>query len=143
MSAEDPDYKIDLAVSKVKLPIPDNGKTAAQSADEPVGQLTVDIYHTTDDIFVESAIAGARAEDIDVNVSPDSLSIIGLRKRELNNDAQYLHQECYWGKFSRSIILPEEVDPESANVNFKNGILSVRMPKMNRKRTRKLEVKMD
>jgi len=143
LMAEDPEYKIDLAVAKTKLPIPDGGKAAPQNTDEPVGQLTVDIYHTMDDIFVESAIAGAKPEDIDVNVGPDSLSIVGLRRRELNGDAQYLHQECYWGKFSRSIILPEEVDPENANVNFKNGILSVKMPKMNRKRTRKLEVKMD
>jgi HSP20 family protein len=137
LNAEEPEYKIDLATAKVAPPNPD-GKD-----EEPVGQLTVDIYHTPEEIFVESAIAGARPEDIDVNVSPDSLSIVGLRRRELQNGAQYLHQECYWGRFTRSIILPEEVDPQNANVNFKNGILCVRMPKTNRKKTRKLEVRMD
>jgi len=139
--AQDPDLNIDLA--KASLPIPTPQKSVAE-ADGPMGQLTVDIYHTPNDIVVESAIAGARPEDIDVVVATDSISINGLRRRELeSSDAEYLHQECYWGKFTRSIILPEEVDPENASVKFKNGILSVRMPKTNRKKTRKLEVRMD
>jgi HSP20 family protein len=141
-SAEEPEYKIDLA--KTELPTPDAAKADPRDSEGPIGQLTVDIYHTLNDIVVESAIAGARPEDIDVSVSPESISIKGMRRRELEGpEAEYLHQECYWGKFTRSIILPEEVDPESANVNFKNGILSVRMPKTNRKKMRKLEVRMD
>lgn len=142
-AGEDQEYKINLA--KAELTSPMIGKNEPPSnPDELVGQLTVDIYHTPNDIVVESAIAGARPEDIDVSVSPDTLSIRGLRRRDLSGtDAEYLHQECYWGKFTRSIILPEEVDPESASVNLKNGMLSVRMPKMNRKKTKKLEVRMD
>ncbi len=141
-NVEDPEYKIDLA--KSALVIPEPGKTAPEEQEGPIGQLTVDIYHTPNDIVVESAIAGARPEDIDVNVSPDSISIKGLRRRETEGtDAEYLHQECYWGKFTRSIILPEEVNPELASVKFKNGILSVKMPKTNRNKSRKLEVRMD
>ena len=141
-NAGEPEYKIDLA--KAGLPAPEPGKADSRDLEGPMGQLTVDIYHTTDCIVVESAIAGAKPEDIDVSVSPDSISIKGMRRRELEGaDAEYLHQECYWGKFTRSIILPEEVDPERANVNFKNGILSVKMPKTNRNRARKLEVRMD
>lgn len=137
-----PDLNIDLA--KAVLPVPTPLRTDAQEIDGPVGQLTVDIYHTPNDIVVESAIAGARPEDIDVIVANDSISIKGLRLRDLeSSDAEYLHQECYWGKFTRSIILPEEVDPENASVKFKNGILSVRMPKTNRRKTKKLEVRMD
>jgi HSP20 family protein len=138
----DPDLNIDLA--KATLPIPIPSKADTQEAEGPVGQLTVDIFHTPSDIVVESAIAGANPEDIDVVVASDSISIKGLRRRELESpDAEYLHQECYWGRFTRSIILPEEVDPENASVKFKNGILSVRMPKTNRKKTKKLEVRMD
>jgi HSP20 family protein len=138
LNAENQEYKIDLA--KAELPLPGEEKFQ----DEPIGQLTVDIYHTKDDIFIESAIAGAKPEDIDVTVSPDSISIKGARRREQNNaETQYLYQECYWGKFVRSIILPEEVDPQNADVNFKNGILRVRMPKTNRKKSRKLEIKTD
>ncbi len=111
---------------------------------EPEGQLTVDVYQTPSDIVIESAIAGVRPEDIDINVTTDSISIRGARHREKQaEDEDYLYQECYWGRFGRSIILPQEVDPESAEVTFKNGILTVRLPKANRKRMRKLQVKVD
>jgi HSP20 family protein len=139
VTPEVPEYKIDLARTESTDP----GKLAVAPQEEVVGQLTVDIFHTPDDIFVQSAIAGAKPEDIDVNVTPDSISISGLRRQEPDPKVEYLHQECYWGKFARSIILPEEVDPENAKVNFKNGILSVQMPKTNRKKGRKLEVRMD
>lgn len=111
---------------------------------EPEGQLTVDVYQTANDIVVESAIAGVSPDDIDVNVTSDSISIRGSRKREKTvRDEDYLYQECYWGKFGRSIILPQEVDPESAEVKFKNGILTVTLPKANKKKTRKLKVRVE
>jgi HSP20 family protein len=111
---------------------------------EPEGQLTVDVYQTASDIVVESAIAGVRPDDIDINVTPDSIVIRGAREHEKTvGDEDYLYQECYWGRFARSIILPQEVDPESAEVTFKNGILTVRLPKANKKKSRKLRVKAD
>jgi len=111
---------------------------------EPEGQLTVDVYQTPTDIVVESAIAGVAPDDIDVNVTTDSISIRGSRKREKTvRDEDYLYQECYWGKFGRSIILPQEVDPEGAVVKFKNGILTVTLPKANKKKIHKLKVRID
>lgn len=111
---------------------------------EPEGQLTVDVYQTPNDIVVESAIAGVAPDDIDVNVTADSIAIRGSRKREKTvRDEDYLYQECYWGKFGRSIILPQEVDPEGAVVKFKNGILTVTLPKTNKKKVHKLKVRID
>ena len=111
---------------------------------EPEGQLTVDVYQTANDIVVESAIAGVDPNDIDVNVTTDSISIRGSRKREKTvRDEDYLYQECYWGKFGRSIILPQEVDPEGAQVKFKNGILTVVLPKANKKKIHKLKIRVD
>ena len=111
---------------------------------EPEGQLTVDVYQTANDIVVESAIAGVDPDNIDVNVTSDSISIRGSRKREKTvRDEDYLYQECYWGKFGRSIILPQEVNPEGATVKFKNGILTVTLPKADKKKTRKLKVRVD
>lgn len=108
---------------------------------EPEGKLTVDVYQTPNDIVVESAIAGVRAEDIDVHATTDSITIRGARKREKAvKDEDYLYQECYWGRFARTIILPQEVDPDAASVSFKNGILTVKLPKANRKKTKKLKV---
>ncbi len=111
---------------------------------EPEGQLTVDVYQTPTDIVVESAIAGISPDDLDITVTTDSISIRGTRAREKNvRDEDYLYQECYWGRFGRSIILPQEVDPENAEVTFKNGILTVHLPKASKKKTRKLQVRAD
>jgi HSP20 family protein len=120
---------------------------AAAKAPEPAeaeGQLTVDVFQTPNDIFVESAIAGVKPEDIDVNVTPDSVSIRGARAREEREEGKdYIYQECYWGRFGRSIILPQEIDPENADVRFKNGILTIRLPKANKRKTRKLNVRVE
>lgn len=111
---------------------------------EPEGQLTIDVYQTPSEIVVESAIAGVKPEDIDINVTSDSITIKGERHREKElKDEDYFYQECYWGRFSRSVILPQEVDPENADVNFKNGILTVRLPKLNRKKAKKLKVRVE
>ena len=111
---------------------------------EPEGQLTVDVYQNANDIIVESAIAGVAPDDIDVSVTTDSISIRGSRKRDKAVKVEdYLYQECYWGKFGRSIILPQEVDPEGAVVKFKNGILTVTLPKANKKKVHKLKVRLD
>jgi len=90
-------------------------KERSSSDGEPEGQLTIDVYQTPSEIVVESAIAGVKPEDIDVNATSDSISIKGSRHREKEvKDDDYFYQECYWGRFSRSIILPQEVDPENA-----------------------------
>ena len=110
----------------------------------PEGQLTIDVYQTTDDIVVESAIAGVKPENIDISVTNDSVSIRGTRRREHRvRDEDYYYQECYWGRFARSVILPQEVDPDNASVTFKNGVLTVRLPKLTRSKTKKLKVRTD
>ncbi|HVM76665.1 MAG TPA: Hsp20/alpha crystallin family protein [Candidatus Paceibacterota bacterium] len=143
-------YEIELARSNsgILSSAKPHTRTKRNDADwaqgEPEGQLTVDVYQTADDIVVESAIAGIRPDDLDITVTTDSISIRGAREHEkLVSDEDYLYQECYWGRFGRSIILPQEVDPENADVRFKNGILTVRLPKANRKKTRKLKVNID
>lgn len=110
----------------------------------PEGSLIVDVYQTPDDIVVQSAIAGVRPEDIDITATSDKITIRGARIHEQEvNDEHYLCQECYWGRFAREVIFPQEVDPENAQVSFKNGILTVRLPKVNKRKTRKLSVKQD
>lgn len=111
---------------------------------EPEGKLTVDVYQTPSEVVVESAIAGVRPSDIDVNVTTDSITIRGTRKREKAvKDEDYLYQECYWGRFARTIILPQEIDPDAAEVTFKNGILTLTLPKASRKKSRKLKIAID
>lgn len=111
---------------------------------EPEGQLTIDVYQTPSEIVIESAVAGVAPEDLDIHISNDSISIKGKRSRNRKvEDRDYFYQECYWGKFSRSVILPQEIDPEGSFADFKNGILTVHLPKLDRKKTRKLKIRMD
>lgn len=110
--------------------------------DEVEGQLAIDVYQTEEDIVIESAIAGVDPDDLDINVTNDSVTIKGKRKRfNEKEERNYLYQECFWGRFSRSIILPQEIDPDRATVHFKNGVLKIKLPKLNRKKVKKLKVK--
>ena len=112
---------------------------------EMEGQLTVDVYEDGDDIVVESTVAGVKSDDLEINITSDSVSIRGKREREkIIEDENYYYQECFWGKFSRSVILPEEVDPEASKaIMAKNGILVIRMPKLKKKKAKKVSVKLD
>jgi HSP20 family protein len=95
------------------------------------GQLAVDVYQTKHAIVIRAAIAGVSAEDIDISVNNDMVTIKGMRQVNDEVDASdYLYQECYWGGFSRTIILPVEVKADKVNASLKNGILRVTLPKL-------------
>lgn len=106
------------------------------------GTLTVDVFKDGDDYVVQSTVAGVKDSDLDINITNESVTIRGEREKEKKvEDHNYFYQECYWGKFSRSIILPEEIDPEKSTAVVKSGILTIRMPKLSRHRAKKLKVK--
>lgn len=109
--------------------------------DEGEGQLTIDVYQTPEEIVVESTIAGVEPENLDVDISPESVTVRGKREKEKKiADEDYFYQECYWGRFSRSVILPQEIDPEKSVATLKNGVLTVHMPKVDRRKSKKLKV---
>jgi HSP20 family protein len=94
------------------------------------GQLTCDVYQDKDNIVVKSTIAGVEIENIDISVNNDLLTIRGHRESdETIKEEDYYSQECYWGTFSRSIVLPQEVDHNKTKATLKNGILTVTLPK--------------
>lgn len=106
------------------------------------GQLTIDAYQTDDDIIIESTVAGVEPDDIDIDITNDSVIIRGERKHaEEVSEENYLYQECYWGKFSRVIPLPQDIDPDKAKAEFNNGILRIQLPKIAKNRTKKLKVR--
>lgn len=108
---------------------------------EVEGQLTVDVYQTSNDVVVKSTIAGVTIEDLDISITNDMVTIRGERKKDEEVRAEdYFHQECYWGPFSRSIILPMDIDSEGAVASFKNGILTIRLPKAEKVKTRKIKI---
>jgi len=106
------------------------------------GQLTIDVYQTEDEIVVESTIAGVDPDDIEIDATSDSVTVRGERQKSMDViNADYFYQECFWGRFSRSVILPQEVDPDKAYSNLKNGVLTIHLPKINKDRARKISVK--
>lgn len=111
----------------------DEQRDRAWIDDNYEGQLAVDVYQLKDDILIRAAIAGVQAEDIDISVNNDMVTIKG--RRQLDDEipeAAYLYQECYWGGFSRTIILPVEVNADKVRATLKNGILRVTLPKLDR-----------
>lgn len=115
---------------------------ATQQPEEQEGQLTVDVFQDDQNIIIQSTIAGVAPEDLDVSITNDMVTVRGERRRVYNIDPEdYFYQECYWGPFSRSIILPVEIDADRAEAKIKNGILTIRIPKATTAVTRKLKVK--
>ena len=105
------------------------------------GELAVDVYQTEEEFVVVSTIAGVEPEDLDIEIHNDTVSIRGERKKiEEVPEKDYLYQECFWGPFSRSIVLPEEIDPENAKAVLKNGVLVLRLPKVKKVKAFKLKV---
>lgn len=94
------------------------------------GQLAVDVYQTDTDFCIQAPIAGVNQENLDIAIENEMLIIKGERE-EPNQDKEkkYFYQECYWGPFSREIILPEDIDPEKIKASLKGGILLVTIPK--------------
>ena len=112
--------------------------------DGPEGQLAVDVFSIPTHFIIEAAIAGVKADDIDISITTDSVAIKGKRQREIKEENKdYLFQECFWGRFSRLITLPEEIDADKSHASFKNGILKIILPKINRQKSKKIKVKFD
>jgi len=109
---------------------------------EPEGELTVDVYQTDNEIVIQSAVAGIKPEDLDISIENDMITIKGIREKFLEKEEKnYFYQECYWGRFSRKIISPVEIDGSRAKATIKQGILTIRIPKIERKKKRRIVVR--
>lgn len=101
-----------------------------EQSDYEEGQLSIDVYQTPGEIVIKSTIAGVKPEDIDISINNDMLTIRGHRSMDKKiKEENYLYRECYWGSFSRSIILPVEVEGEKIEAELENGVLTVTLPK--------------
>ncbi len=108
---------------------------------EQEGQLAIDIYQTENELVIRSAIAGVKPEFVDISLERDIITIKGKRGKPFEEKEDYFSQECYWGPFSRELILPVEVDPNLAEATMKEGILTIRLPKIEREKKKKIIVK--
>lgn len=126
----------------LKVETEDTASETAAQTDEEEGELTVDIYDKGDDIVIQSTVAGVKPEDLDVSITNDTVTIRGRRERtEETKEDNYYYKELFWGSFSRSVILPEEIEEDMAEATLKHGLLTVRLPKKKRGVVQKLKVK--
>lgn len=131
----------DAAVKTEVKNQPQAKEEGSDHLEEYEGQLAIDVHQTDDDIVIKTPIAGVRAEDLDLSITDDVVTISGERKRdEKIEDDAYLVQECYWGSFSRSYILPVAVDADNASASIKDGVLTVAIPKEAKSKTRVIQV---
>lgn len=113
-----------------------------EMVEEDIGQLAVDVYQNDDNIVIQAMVAGMHPSKLDVQIGREVVTIRGERKNEkevMNDD--YFFQELYWGMFSRTIVLPEEVDPDLGEATEKNGLLTIVLPKLNKDKVQKVRVK--
>lgn len=106
------------------------------------GQLGIDLFETPLEVIVKTMIPGVRKDDIDISLSRDMLTIRGERKDEKTiAEDDYHYRELYWGAFSRTVKLPHEVDIDKAEATESQGMLTLRLPRIDRERQAKLKVK--
>jgi len=94
------------------------------------GELVVDVFETNSDFVVLAAIAGVQIKDLDISLEKDMMVIKGNRcDPHEHPDKKYFYQECYWGPFSRKIVLPENIDIDKADAQMDKGVLTIKIPK--------------
>lgn len=105
------------------------------------GQLAIDAYQDEDNVVLKAPIAGVSIEDLEISITDEVVTIKGQRRNEADVERQnYFVQECYWGSFMRSYILPVSVDAAKAEASLRNGILTIKIPKQEKTKTRVLKV---
>jgi HSP20 family protein len=106
------------------------------------GELPVDMYQTRDSIVIRALVAGVNPEDLDIAITRDMVTLKGMREENQEApDEDYYHRELFWGSFSRTILLPEEIIIDEAEAKEKHGLLEIFLPKLDKERSAKLSVK--
>ncbi|MDD3487793.1 MAG: Hsp20/alpha crystallin family protein [Candidatus Pacebacteria bacterium] len=111
-------------------------------ASEEEGELAIDLCETKDELILQAAIGGVNINEIDISITNDMITIRGERNREGKDKIdKFYYSECFWGPFSRSLILPQEINADKAKASIKNGLLSIYLPKLikTKKKTLKIE----
>ena len=118
-------------------------RVMSYAEEEPTsGELPIDMYQTPDEIVIRSFIAGVRPDEMNVSISRDMVVVEGSRaEREQITDGDYFSRELFWGAFSRTILLPEEVDVDASTATAKDGLLTLVLPKLDKARQTKLRVR--
>lgn len=128
------------------IPVEDTSRgssfTEWEAAEAAEGELAVDVYQTNDSIVIQAMVAGVSSEDLSVSVTREMVTIKGKREAPKGIDAEnYFYQELYWGAFSRTILLPAEVEAEDVEATERHGLLTIKLPKIDKGRVQTIKIK--
>jgi HSP20 family molecular chaperone IbpA len=131
--------EIEEEAHQIEKEIEDHSELTEESLE---GELAVDVLNTDESIIIKAMIAGVRPSDVDIDISRDMVTIRDTREEstEISEDG-YFQKELFWGTFSRNILLPEEIDVDESEAKEKNGLLILSLPKIDKNRKTKLQVK--
>ena len=105
-------------------------------------ELSVDVYQTPTDMIIQTMVAGVKPEELDLSIARDTITIKGEREENRNIDEEnYFTKELYWGKFSRTITLPAEVEPEEVEATEKHGLITIKIKKVDKEKKNTVRVK--
>lgn len=123
--------------------VPDEKQTANwMETENDEAELAVDVYQTPTDIVIQTFVAGVRPENLDLTIARDTITISGKREENRNvGEDNYFIKELYWGKFSRTISLPQEIEPEEAEATERHGLLTIRLEKIDKDKKTNIKVK--
>lgn len=117
------------------------GDESGYEQEDAIGELAVDMYETPDHIVIQTMVAGVRPDQLDVAITRDQCTVTGRREGARDVPPEdYMHQELYWGEFSRTVDLPEEVEVDTAEANESHGLLTITLPKISTDRETRLEI---
>jgi HSP20 family protein len=89
----------------------------------------VDVLETQTEVVVVATLAGTKPENISLHLHRDLLTIRGERDMPVVDAVNYFYQECFWGRFSRTIVLPVDIKEDTVRAEYHSGILVVRFEK--------------
>lgn len=102
----------------------------------------IDMYQTDDEIVVKAALPGVKADEVQINITGEVLTLKGEMKHEEEKEEKAWHiREQRYGSFERSIVLPTDVVADKAKADFENGILTITLPKADEVKPRTITVK--
>lgn len=113
-----------------------------ETDEQAEGELAVDVYQTNDSIVIQAMVAGVSSDELSVSVTREMVTIKGKREAPKNvSPENYFYQELYWGAFSRTILLPAEVETEEVEATEKHGLLTIKLPKIDKERKQTIKIK--
>lgn len=132
------DFEEDVAIEKT----PQGSFSQWEEEVVPEGELAVDVYQTNDSIIIQAMVAGVASDELSVSVTREMVTIKGKREAPKGVSAEnYFYQELYWGAFSRVILLPSEVETEEVEATEKHGLLTIKLPRIDKDKKQTIKIK--